>query len=151
VVVDEWGFDEPRTKDAKAALEALNLSGKVLLVLGADEITAAKSFRNLPEVHPLLASELNAYDVLCSDWVVFTRTTLPGDNDVRDVEPSVVEAEAAVTEEQATEEASKEDAAAAADEQPGEAGEAGDDKGGDKDGDGDEGEADWDAPLRGRE
>jgi large subunit ribosomal protein L4 len=33
--------------------------------------------RNLPEVHPILARELNAYDVLVSDWVVFTRETLP--------------------------------------------------------------------------
>ena len=38
-----------------------------------------KSFRNLPDVSLLLASELNAYDVLCSDWVVFTRATLPGE------------------------------------------------------------------------
>ena len=78
VVVDEWAFAEPRTKDAKAALATLGLSGRVLVVLGADDLTAAKSFRNLPEVHTILAGELNAYDVLCSDWVVFTRSTVPG-------------------------------------------------------------------------
>jgi len=43
----------------------------------ADRRAAAKSFRNLPKVHLILPSELNAYDVLCSDWVVFTRDNLP--------------------------------------------------------------------------
>ena len=78
VVVDRWPFETPKTKDAKAALGALGLEGKVLLVVGPDDIAVSKSFRNLPEVHILLAGELNAYDVLCSDWVVFTEETLPG-------------------------------------------------------------------------
>jgi large subunit ribosomal protein L4 len=77
-VVETWDFAAPRTKDAKAALGALGLDGKVLVVLGPDDENAAKSFRNLPDVHVLPASELNAYDVLCSDWVVFTSATLPG-------------------------------------------------------------------------
>ena len=80
-VVDAWDFAAPRTKDAKAALGALGLDGKVLVVLGPDDEIAAKSFRNLPEVHVLPASELNAYDVLCNDWVVFTSATLPGTAD----------------------------------------------------------------------
>ena len=78
VVVDGWGFQGPKTKDAKAALAALGLSGKVLVVLEPDDETVGKSFRNLPDVTVLIAPELNAYDVLCSDWVVFSRTTLPG-------------------------------------------------------------------------
>ena len=78
-VVDAWGFAAPRTKDAKAAMGALGLEGKVLVVLGPDDDVAAKSFRNLPDVHVLPASELNAYDVLCSDWVVFTSASLPGE------------------------------------------------------------------------
>jgi large subunit ribosomal protein L4 len=77
VVVDGWSFSAPRTRDAKAALSALNVDGRTLVVLGRDDEVAYKSFRNLPEVHVLLASELNAYDVLCSDWVVFTSATLP--------------------------------------------------------------------------
>ena len=43
-----------------------------------DDLAAAKSFRNLPSVHLLEPGELNAYDILCSDWVVFTRDALPG-------------------------------------------------------------------------
>lgn len=77
VVVDAWGFDTPKTKTAKAALEALSLDGNVLVVLGASDETAYLSFRNLPNVQVIKASELNAYDVLCSDWVVFTKDTLP--------------------------------------------------------------------------
>lgn len=79
VVVDRWTFPAPRTRDAAAALVALGLSGRVLLVLDREDETAARSFRNLPKVHLILPSELNAYDVLCSDWVVFTRDTLPGE------------------------------------------------------------------------
>jgi large subunit ribosomal protein L4 len=78
VVVDAWNFTAPRTKDAKAALAALGLSGRVLVVLDRDNEAAAKSFRNLPKVHLILPSELNAYDVLCCDWIVFTRDTVPG-------------------------------------------------------------------------
>jgi len=77
MVVDAWEFAAPRTREAKVALGALGLTGKVLVVLGPDEEMAAKSFRNLPEVQLLKASELNAYDILCNDWVVFTRATLP--------------------------------------------------------------------------
>jgi large subunit ribosomal protein L4 len=76
-VVEAWNFSVPRTKDAKAALAALGLDGRVLLVVEPKDDTTTKSFRNLPEVHVLPAGELNVYDVLCSDWVVFTTATLP--------------------------------------------------------------------------
>jgi large subunit ribosomal protein L4 len=78
VVLDSWGFEAPKTKDARAALTALGVTGKVLVVLRAEDDVAGKSFRNLPDVNAIIAAELNAYDVLCSDWVIFTRSTLPG-------------------------------------------------------------------------
>ena len=77
-VVDAWTFSSPSTREAKAALAALELSGRVLVVVERDQENVAKSFRNLPKVDLVLVSELNAYDVLCNDWVVFTRATLPG-------------------------------------------------------------------------
>ncbi|MBW3557808.1 MAG: 50S ribosomal protein L4 [Actinobacteria bacterium] len=77
-VIEAWDFPEAKTKEAKAALAALGFTGKVLLVISPDDDVAHKAFRNLPEVHLLLVGELNAYDILCSDWVVFTRATLPG-------------------------------------------------------------------------
>ena len=78
VLVDRWPWEEPKTKDALAALEALDLGGRVLAVLSDNDIVADRSFSNLPEVDTVLASELAAYDVLRSDWVVFTERTLPG-------------------------------------------------------------------------
>jgi len=77
VVVEGWGLETPSTKGAKTLLAALGVTGRVLVVVGPGEVVAAKSFRNLPDVHVLLNAELNAYDVLCSDWVVFTSETLP--------------------------------------------------------------------------
>jgi large subunit ribosomal protein L4 len=77
VVIDRWDFEAPRTKDAAAALEALGVAGRALVVLGPDDVNAALSFRNLPAVHLVDGSELNAYDVLVSDYVVFTRESLP--------------------------------------------------------------------------
>jgi large subunit ribosomal protein L4 len=77
VVVDDWGFDAPRTKDAKAALSALGLEGRVLVVIERFDSPVALSFRNLPEVQLIKSGELNAYDVLCNDWVVFERALLP--------------------------------------------------------------------------
>lgn len=77
LVVDAWNFETPRTKDAKAALEALGATGRILVVLGGDDAVAARSFRNLPQVQVILDRELNAYDVLVNDYVVFTQATLP--------------------------------------------------------------------------
>jgi large subunit ribosomal protein L4 len=79
-VVEGWDWAVPSTKDAKAALSALGVTGKVLIVLSRDDERAYKSFRNIPELDLILVGELAAYDVLCSDWIVFTRQTLPGNN-----------------------------------------------------------------------
>src|ERR671912_1322686 len=76
-VVSRWDFAAPKTREARLALSALGVDGPVLVVLGPEEAVAAQSFRNLPEVHVLAVGELNAYDVLCADWVVFTEATLP--------------------------------------------------------------------------
>jgi large subunit ribosomal protein L4 len=83
MVIDAWSFDVPRTKDAIAALGALGLrsSGerppRLLLVLDRTDETAWKSFRNLGDrVQIILPEEINAYDVLVNDWIVFTGPTL---------------------------------------------------------------------------
>jgi large subunit ribosomal protein L4 len=83
LVVDEWGWEAPRTKDAIAALNDLGVrkpaerEPRLLLVLDRTDEAAWKSFRNLGErVQIILPEELNTYDVLVSDWVVFTKATL---------------------------------------------------------------------------
>ena len=77
VVVDAWNFDVPKTKDAVAALAAVGVQGRALVVAECGDEITWKSFANLAEVHVLSPGELNAYDVLVSDYVVFTRATLP--------------------------------------------------------------------------
>ncbi|MBS1264309.1 MAG: 50S ribosomal protein L4 [Acidimicrobiaceae bacterium] len=77
-VVDAWDFEVPRTRDAVAALEALNVEGRVLLVADRGDVNTWRSFANLGHVHVISPGELNAYDVLVCDWVVFTQATLPG-------------------------------------------------------------------------
>ena len=74
------GFDAwsaPKTKDATTALSVLGLEGKILVVLSRTDETAVRSFRNLMNVKTIDAGELNAYDVLDCDWVLFTDATLP--------------------------------------------------------------------------
>ena len=78
VVVDQWQFATPKTKDAVSVLENLELDGKVMMVVAPTDDTAIRSFRNLPSVQLVQAAELNAYDVRCSDWLVFTSEPLPG-------------------------------------------------------------------------
>ena len=81
VIVDSWGFSAPSTKDASKALAALGLAGKLLVVVNGNDETAIKSFRNIPEVQLILTGELNAYDVLCNDWIVFSKDSLPAQKD----------------------------------------------------------------------
>ena len=77
-LVDQWSFEAPSTKAAVAALKALEFEGRVLVVLTEDDFVADRSFGNLPDVQVILEGELNAYDILVNDWVVFTDETLPG-------------------------------------------------------------------------
>ena len=76
-VVDSWSFSQPSTKEGVKALAALGIEGRVLIVLGAGDENAAMSFRNIPEVQLISMHELNAYDVLCNDHILFTSATLP--------------------------------------------------------------------------
>ena len=68
--------DTPSTKAAVATISALGLSKNVLVVVGRDEQLVWKSLRNVPAVHLLHPDQLNTYDVLVSDDVVFTEPAL---------------------------------------------------------------------------
>ena len=76
LVVDAFGWAEPSTKQAVKALDRLGVAGRTLVVLEREDAIAALSFRNLPAVQLINVGELNAYDVLCNDWVVFTQGSL---------------------------------------------------------------------------
>jgi large subunit ribosomal protein L4 len=92
VVVDEWPWSSPKTAEARKALAALGLDGQVLIVLDVyEDGDAFRSFRNLPDVQLILSGELNAYDILCNDWILFTRSTLPGEGADVQLAPSAAE------------------------------------------------------------
>jgi large subunit ribosomal protein L4 len=77
VVVDGLDFEAPKTASAVELLDTLGLAGrKLLFVVDGLEEAAIKSFRNLPAVHLITFDQLNTYDVLASDVVVFTRDSL---------------------------------------------------------------------------
>lgn len=77
LVVDRWGLEEPSTRSAASLLRALGAEGRALVVVDGDDVAAWKSFRNLPQVHLIEPGQLNAYDVLVADQIIFSRDTLP--------------------------------------------------------------------------
>ena len=70
--------DAPRTKDALAVLNKVTDGAvrNVLVVTEHDDELSWKSLRNVPFVHLLAEDQLNTYDVLASDFVVFTKAAL---------------------------------------------------------------------------
>jgi len=72
VVAELVSGDAPSTRSALAALAPVASSDKVLVVIHRDEDLAWLSLRNVVTVHAIAVDQLNAYDVLVSDEVVFT-------------------------------------------------------------------------------
>ena len=66
----------PSTKAAWAVLAGLSERKNLLVVVHRSDVAAQKSLRNLDDVHMLVSDQLNTYDVLCSDDVVFTQAAL---------------------------------------------------------------------------
>ena len=76
-VIDELVAGQvPSTKTARKFLELLSERRKFLVVLGREDLTAWKSVANLQNVAPIAPDQLNTYDVLDSDEVVFSVETL---------------------------------------------------------------------------
>ncbi|MGN6502577.1 MAG: 50S ribosomal protein L4 [Pseudolysinimonas sp.] len=73
-VVESFGLDSaPSTKTAVELLAKVATSRNVLVVLERDDEVSYKSVRNLTNVHVLFADQLNAYDAVVSDDIVFTK------------------------------------------------------------------------------
>ncbi|WP_025273820.1 50S ribosomal protein L4 [Haloglycomyces albus] len=76
-VIDSFIKDEsPKTKTAKTALANVSEANKVLVVLSRDEEVQWKSLSNLTNVHLLTAGQVNCYDVLNNEDVVFSEAAL---------------------------------------------------------------------------
>jgi large subunit ribosomal protein L4 len=68
--------DSPSTKAAWAILDGLSERKNLLVVVERNDATSWRSLRNLENVHVLVPDQLNTYDVLCADDIVFTQGSL---------------------------------------------------------------------------
>ncbi len=75
-VVESFDWDGPKTKSAVALLAGMGITGKALFVLSPSDQAAERSVRNLPKVNALTVGQLNTYDVLWADAIVFTSATV---------------------------------------------------------------------------
>jgi len=73
IVVDQLSFDEPRTKQMVATLQALNSSKKTLVITADGDANITKSARNIPGVKPLRVDYINVYDLLKYDTLLITK------------------------------------------------------------------------------
>ncbi|WP_179395801.1 50S ribosomal protein L4 [Lacticaseibacillus absianus] len=76
VVVDGLSFDAPKTKDFAAALSALKVNEKALVVLEAGNDNAALAARNLPNVKVIPADGVNVLDVVNYNKLIVTQSAL---------------------------------------------------------------------------
>jgi large subunit ribosomal protein L4 len=87
--------DSPSTKAGVAALRKVTERANALVVMARGDELTAKSLRNAPEVHLLHADQLNTYDVLCADDVIFTQAAFEEFLSGRGIEVEVTEAKPA--------------------------------------------------------
>ena len=76
VVIDKFGFSQPKTKDAKAFVDAFKFEGSVLVVNDANDKNIKLSTANLPSLSIEEAGNLNAYEILASKNVVLTQSAI---------------------------------------------------------------------------
>jgi large subunit ribosomal protein L4 len=76
LVVSSFDWETPKTKTAVELLTGMGIEGKALFVLSPSDRIAERSVRNLPNVNVLEVGQLNTYDVLWADAVVFTGDTI---------------------------------------------------------------------------
>jgi large subunit ribosomal protein L4 len=76
-VVDQFGIkDTPSTKAASSFISGISSASKVLVVLDRNDEVSLKSLRNIADVHVIAVDQLNAYDVLKAEDIVFTAAAL---------------------------------------------------------------------------
>ena len=74
LVIDAFDWEVPTTKGAVALLAALEATGKTLVVLSRSDLVAERSFRNIEGVNVLPVDQLNPYDVMWADHVLFAES-----------------------------------------------------------------------------
>ena len=78
LVVESFVADTVSTKVALELLSTISSSKHVLVVIDRDDALTRKSVNNVPTVHVITFDQLNAYDVLVSDDIVFTKSAFDG-------------------------------------------------------------------------
>lgn len=71
-VLDNLSFEAPKTKEAKAVLAGLNVTGKTVVVTNEESVEVSKSFSNIPGVMVLTAKGINVYDLVNADTLIIT-------------------------------------------------------------------------------
>ena len=75
IIVEDFSFDAPKTKNAVEVLKNLGLENeKVLIVYNEKDDNFIKSFRNLPKVKLIPVEGLNTYDILNADKVLILKS-----------------------------------------------------------------------------
>ncbi|MDO4854697.1 MAG: 50S ribosomal protein L4 [Coriobacteriia bacterium] len=72
IAVEDFKFEKPSTKQAVAALNALGVTGRATVIIADDDVNAFLSFRNIPTVRVIGASEINTYDFIDNKVLVLT-------------------------------------------------------------------------------
>ena len=75
-IMQAFDWDTPKTKSAVELLSAIGAGRKALVVLGTGDAIVVRSMRNLKMVRTLKVGQLNTYDVLWADTIVFTEATI---------------------------------------------------------------------------
>lgn len=75
-VVDSLEITEPSTKVAAAMLASLGINGRVTVIVPNGDVEAIKSFRNLPKVRVITATESNTYDLVDNTALILTKSAL---------------------------------------------------------------------------
>ena len=77
VVVKDFDFEKPCTKDAVALIKALGLEGKrICVVIGNEDVEEFLSFRNIPEVNILPVGDMNTYELIDNKALVISEPCL---------------------------------------------------------------------------
>ena len=76
VAVDDFSFEKPSTKQAAGALKNLGIEGRCTIIVSDENVNAFLSFRNIPTVRIIGASELNTLDFIDNKVLVLTNAAL---------------------------------------------------------------------------
>ena len=77
LIVEDFNFEQPKTKEFSDMLKALNITGKKVLLLTNGKIeTVYKSGRNIPKVKVLEADKASAYDILNNQVLIMQKSAV---------------------------------------------------------------------------